>query len=380
MASFVPTAAQIGTQHFVIQAQLSNHNDATEYITIEVEDLPQLNVGITVPPSPMRQGMQENIVVEVTDVPGTTPGGRPVAVKVTLTVNGKILADQKTDPRTGKLSVPFIAPPASGTATYTFTVHVREAGYRDPPDQSFSVIVAPLAPADVAVQVLDSTGAPLSGALTVGDTAAIDVFVRDPTTGTPVTTGYISITPQRYLRSPSGRLDLNGHYHTEFAASAVGTFPYTISLSGSPGFVPPRTAPSVSIVVLPQPEMRITVNWVPDPSPADKYILMNFTVIDIFSGDPLQGIRVTVKNVNSAHPVRIRGPDTTNGQGQLDADLRIDLNGRTLARGTVEQHSLAVEVQDPQGRYPPKINGTTPITIKFQDPRAGVGGAKSVSF
>ncbi len=290
MGLFRPTAAQIGTQRFVIQASLAGYNDAIEYLDIEVEDLPQLNVGITQPISPMRQGATENVVVTVTRAGSTVP----VDAQVTATVNRTLFANRRTG-ATGILSIAF-TPATPGN--YTFEIEVRAVGYQNPPNQNFNIIVLAPLPLRTIVVVQDAAGNPLTRPLRSGEDARINVLVED-NTGAPLVGAAISVTPNTNLSGAIGRLNASGEFRTDFRAPAVTTptpFVYRINLTIPAGYILTTPIAPVTINVEP-PQMRMTITPSATEVRIGDSINIDFVAVDDRTGSPIPGVNFTVTNL-----------------------------------------------------------------------------------
>ncbi len=481
--------ALIGPQRFVITATLARHNPSTAYLDIIIDDLPELSVGIVPPVSPMRIGMTENIEIEVNQTVSAGIVSPPVDAQVEVLLNRNPFFTQRTGrPAMGELLVPF-SPTTAGA--YVFTVHVHEAGYRDPPDQRFTVTVLPLSDIDIDIEVLDTTGMLITGVIAVGQIVDITVFARERGTGTILTTGTVGLTPARQanttLITPSGPLLARGHT-ARFSASAPGAYVYGINVAipgfnilrvpptvtlnvalptmnvlvdpvrsplgvgdsasinltvtntiggvlrgasvavrnhtgvALPGLVVPRlvtpgpgntfsgnftptpatpagryqldievTVPgyapwtgNVQVEILNTPHMNVTVNWVPEPTTSNRYMLMNFMVIDAITGNPVDGAVIQVRDLDAPGLFFDRaGPYTTNRFGQLGTELHISL-GRVLAAGGTERHRIRIQVAHaghiPTENVDASGAGTTAVVLTFHPPRSRLGGPQSRNF
>lgn len=128
-----------------------------------------------------------------------------------------------------------------------------------------------------------------------------------------------------------------------------------------------------------QPHMRVTVNWVPEP--ANRYMLMNFVVIDAVTGANIDGADIAMSEMHT-NPVFVdrnvltRAPrvvGTTDNTGQLRREIHIDLGGRTVVGvANRETHRLIITVSN--RAY---VQRTGTIQINFNHPRAPMGGPQS---
>jgi len=368
-AQFRPTAAEIGPQNFVLKAELRGYNDAIAYLALEVETLPMINVGLRTPSAPIRSGSTGRISVDITDASGAAIDG-----EVEITINSTRFATGKS--RAGLFEAPW-TPTGVGAAKIVATVS-KVIGHADNA-ASVTINVEPPAVLDITTEVRDASGSPLFPPVEVRTGETVDIFTSVTAAGTPVAPGMITLTPE--ARNPSratmsnvrGPLSFAGWHNSNFSATVPGTYRYAVDLSGtSGGYVLPRTRSVIEIKVVAAPGLHVAVNWVPEP--ANKYILMNFMVIDDITGVPVSGADIAIADTHTA-PVTVAGTMTTVASGQLPAALRIDLGGRIVLRGTREEHQLTVNVT--HARYPPK---TGTIKVTFVHPSAPGGGAQHRTF
>src|SRR3989339_223320 len=388
IGTFTPTAAEIGVQRFVIEARMTGYNNAVAYLDMEVEDLPTLNVAVRGPVAPFRSGMTGIIEIEISDAAGRalnagveifqgTGGGRTSLATGragTSTVGGRAA-------RTGLYYYPFTAPLGiTRNVDAPFTIVVQERGYQGPVSIPLIVTIEALSAVDVNLEILDDTGSPLPATGNIyraqtNETITFNVQVTDRASGNPVG-GTVTFSPVRgtgfTLTNSIGTLSGTGAPHSAgFIATNVQRYPFSLAIRPDPGFVAPVVIPFI-IQTLSAPALRVTVNWVPEPTTSNRYMLMNFVVLDDSTGNPVTGavIRITDTHANSVLFDRA-GPYRTNNTGQLATELRIRL-GRVLVRGGSEVHRLDIEVA--AGGYTTR---TGTIDITFHPPRSRLGGPVS---
>ncbi|MBI5798290.1 hypothetical protein HZA98_05325 [Candidatus Woesearchaeota archaeon] len=122
------------------------------------------------------------------------------------------------------------------------------------------------------------------------------------------------------------------------------------------------------------PAMRVMVNWVPDPAPSNRYMLMNFTVVDNAAITPIAAAVITV-NTRPALNIPGGNVQTTNARGQLTNDMRL-MTTNPVPPGRVQNFALTIMVNHPA--YPVKTS--RPILINFVAQGARGGGPQSITF
>ena len=286
-ANLAPTTALVGPQTFVLTAIFAGHNAAAPVnLDLEIEDVPQLTLGVVPLPSPMRSDTTQNIRVQVQS------GGVNVNATIIIQQNGtEILRSVTGTPGVGQLIIPYTAPRVTTPTNVVIQISAQNRpAYLDAPNQTFTVVVLPLGDMDIDVEFLDTTGTMITGPFAVGQVVDITVFARERGTGTMITTGTAALTPLRLpnstLLTPSGPLTASGHT-ARFSATAPGAYTYTLTVV-VPGFTSPRPAPSFTLNVV-VPTMNVVLTPIATPVFIGVPVNLNFTITDATSGAPLPG-------------------------------------------------------------------------------------------
>lgn len=335
--------------------------------------------------APINIGNAADIIIEVTDGAGNGVNGANVEIIFPGIAGIRPMIGMSAAGAAGRPATFTARTPAFPRAgTFDFVVNVRApAGFRNPPPAYNAVVVNnPTVPSltmtDLAGTIAGvRTAAPGPFRITVGQTMDIDLLVRTTATmpATPTDRAAITITPAlRGMINPTRR----------GAGLYAGTFTPTAANMGMNHLVVEAQLAGhndaigyIDIEVLPSartPAMRVIVNWVPDPSTSNRYMLMNFTVVDNAAITPIAGATITV-NARPALNISGGNVQTTNARGQLNTDMRLITMG-PVPRGTVQRFGLAITVI--HAAYPAKTSG--PIIVNFGAPGARIGGPQSITF
>jgi hypothetical protein len=375
-----------GVYTFTINVTEPNFQNFTQTIVVQVNPMLRAQIvanvidpnnGNAIVNGPIQVGQDVDINVEVIDQNGNqvNVGNVIITPNQFLNVNaGAPIFTARFDSNAAGATLNANNP----RQRFNFNVNFNAPGYQNVQQQRVNI---DLELAQMVVAFVNNI--PPQSPIRVGDPSDINLEIHDAQ-GNNVPQGTVTFNPG--IQNAPANFN-NGLYNAQFVPNnrnQVGQQNFTASIE-APGFAPQ----DIQFIIDVQPIRRIRVrcNWMPEPSTSNRIMLMNFRVFDSVTGDGLEDMRINITDQH-AQPINFQNigvspiTQVTNQNGELAAELRIDLDGRVILRGQGERHNLTIEVTDPNQNpvYPPVNNANAPIALTFHPPRSRLGGPSTVDF
>jgi hypothetical protein len=370
---FAPVAP--GQYTFRVEVTAPGFNFSTQDINIRVNPAGNLQIRPTVSAAQITQGQTSQIGILVGE-PGV---GAVAGANITITplnafpAGCLLLPPPLTTNAAGQYVADFTPTAAVAPGTYNFRIEAENLPtHRAATPVQVSIIVLPSPPLQLAARVTRAQIPPT-------ESSDIQVQVQNSLTSAPVDAANVTITPLDpiphgsiaplvYTTNPAGQAVAT---FTAPAGTPLQIFRFQIDATLTPGFTP---APSqqVQIEVISQPDMVVTIDWMPHPT--SRRMMMNILVLDSNTSNPVQSAELHLTDTHP-NPINITGNNITDVRGMLPVPIQIDL-GRSIPRGArPEDHIVNVVVE-----HAGYVDTVGAITLQFVNRRTPHGGRQSITL